>query len=534
MNMGTLALAWVLAAGPGAGDTYFINQQQIRIPITVDPARRPEIKEIHLFVSADEGRTWQPQAVASPDQDAFSFIAPRDGVYWFSVAVVNPQNKREPPDPYHAPPSQKIVIDTLKPVLRVKAAERQGDEAVVSWEMQEDYPDLATLKVEYRPAGATGGPWVAVPLTPALCGQARFRPVVPGPLSVRVQVQDLAGNFSTAEGEVSAAANGSTQLAAAPPAAPVSPVAGSFVPPAADVPPAAAPTPVSRTEVRSMPEPAATPAAPAGAGFDAGRLVASSEQPANPVAAGSAAVSPRPVRGALPALLITNNRQLAIDYEVTKVGPSGIGRVELWLTHDDGKSWEKFAETAELKPPLRVELPAEGQYGFRLVLQSRAGRSQPAPVAGTPPELRVELDTTPPTAQLYRPEPDPKQADALILSWSATDRNLAPSPVTLQWAERPGQEWQTIVESHPNDGRYTWKLPPNVPYLVYLRLITHDTAGNSSVAETPEPVCIDLKEPEGRILGISGSVRRAIGAEAARRPGDNPGVALPVSFEKKP
>ena len=263
------------------------------------------------------------------------------------------------------------------------------------------------------------------------------------------------------------------------------------------------------------------------------RLVATSDQNANVAAAPNTAAAARPPRGPLPNLIITNNRQLSLDYEVTKVGPSGIGRVELWLTRDDGKTWEKFGENPELKPPMRLDLPAEGQYGFRLVLHSRAGRAQPVPMPGAVPEMRMELDITPPTAQLYRPEPDAKQPDALILSWNASDKNLAPNPITLQWCEKLGQEWQTIVADYPNEGRYAWKLPPSVPYLVYLRLMTHDTAGNSSMAETPEPVCIDLKEPEGRLIGIAGGPSRPLGLDTARQPNSAPGTALPVSYDKK-
>src|ERR1700736_127538 len=98
MATGTLMLAWMLSASPAPADVYHINQQQLKIPISIDPSRRAEIKELRLFVSADEGRTWNQQAVASPDQEAFSFYAPRDGLYWFSVAIVNQQGKQEPLD----------------------------------------------------------------------------------------------------------------------------------------------------------------------------------------------------------------------------------------------------------------------------------------------------------------------------------------------------------------------------------------------------------------------------------------------------
>ncbi len=527
MSMVIFALACILAGSSTGADTYYINQQQIRIPISVDPARRNEIKEIHLFVSSDEGKSWNQQAVASPEQDAFSFFAPRDGIFWFSVCVVNQQNQREPNDPYSAPPHQKIVIDTMKPALRIRTADRQGDDVAVTWEIQDDHPDWASLRVEYRAAGAAAHQWIPSPATPSPNGQTRFRPTIPGPITVRVQVQDLAGSFATAEADVMAGANANMQLTSAPPAA-INPVTA----PATTAQQLPSVSPDAQAPTAPPPAPFTPGGPPNSSTAPPNRLVATSDTqatvgspPQNPTAA-------RTTRAPVPNLSMTNNRQLTLDYEVTKVGPSGIGRVELWVTRDDGKTWQKFAENPELKPPMKVDLPGEGQYGFRLVLHSRAGRGQPAPMPGAIPEMRLELDTTSPTAELFRPEPDAKQPDALVLSWNAVDRNLSPNPITLQWCEKLGQDWQTIVADYPNEGKYAWKLPPNVPYLVYLRLITHDTAGNSSMAETAEPICIDLKEPEGRLIGIAGGARPTIGSNAPRPQAPTPNIAVPASFEK--
>ena len=533
MTAGTMMLAWLFSANPPPADVYYLNQHQLRIPISVDPARKAEIKELILFMSADEGQTWHEQAVATPDQDAFPFYAPRDGMYWFSVRVINQQNRREPEDMYKAPPSQKILIDTLKPILQIKSARRQGDEVVVDWEIQEDHPDWSSLKLEYRTPDAPANLWYTAPVSPGPTGQARIR--VPGlsPVAVRLQMQDLATNASLAQAEVPAGPGGGVQLAAAP-APPTNPAPAPAAPPpiasganswdSARSPFAAAPgrsespapsEPVTATPVSNF-QPAANPPAEPGT-----RLVASTDN-SQAVVPASASGGTRPARGALPALQMVNNKQLTIDYEITKEGPSGIGKVELWMTRDDGKTWERFAENPSVRPPMSVELPGEGIYGFRLVLQSKAGRYKPPPAANDLPEMRVELDATPPSAQLFRPEPDPKEADALILSWSASDRNLALRPITLQWAEQPGKEWHTIVSDWPNDGHYTWKLPKDVPYLVYLRLTVHDTAGNSATAETPEPVCIDLVKPDGRLLGIVRAGQRAAASAEGTRPADRP------------
>ena len=149
--------------------------------------------------------------------------------------------------------------------------------------------------------------------------------------------------------------------------------------------------------------------------------------------------------------------------------------------------------------------PKEGvTYGFCLVVKSKAGLGKPAPKSGDTPQVRVEVDTRPPTASLYAPQPDPARHDGLVLIWKAEDRNLAANPITLEWAAQRDGRWELIGEPHlPNTGRYTWQVPDSIPPKVYLRLTVRDTAGNSAVAQTPEPILIDLTVPEITNVGLS-------------------------------
>src|SRR5262249_37618760 len=196
-----------------------------------------------------------------------------------------------------------------------------------------------------------------------------------------------------------------------------------------------------------------------------------------------------------PPLRHTNQRRIALNFEA-KTGPSGIGVVQLWMTRDDGKSWQKTAETQEAKPPLPIELPPDdGIYGFILVVRSKAGLGRPDPRSGDVPDVRVELDTTPPEGELSKVEADPRRKDMLFLMWKAQDKNLTATPITLKWADKPGGEWKVIAENLPNTGKHPWIMHEGLPYQVYLKMEIRDLAGNVSVAESEEPVIIDLQEP---------------------------------------
>jgi len=548
MGTATLTLAYLMMAAGGTPDVWPINQSNIRIPIHIDPIRRPLIKQLVLYASSDEGRTWKQVAVADPQQDAFAFSAQTDGTYWFTVTVVDPQGNSEPKDIYKVAPNQKILIDTLKPIVKITAAERQGDDIVVNWEIQEDHPDLSTLKLEYRTADAPASVWYTAPLnSPPLIGTARFRLASTGAVSVRVQMQDTAGNVGSgirdlpgvapttapppipASSANSTPANVSSTSAAgsgwdnsrpAPttspnridslPSAGNPPASTSYQQPAASSSqqpsgsyqqPASYQQPVANTYQQPVSN-YQQPIPPPGPELS-NRLVASSENTRGPAAVPFATSS-----GQGPPITPVKDRQIAIDYQLDKVGPSGVGKVDLWITQDDGRTWRWFADDPDLTPPITVELPGEGVYGFRIVVQSKAGLGKRGPVSGDPPEMRVELDMTPPVAQLYAPEPDAHQPKALTITWNATDKNLTSSPISLQWAERRDGEWHEIATNQPNTGRYAWFLPTNLPFRVYMRLIVRDSAGNVSTAETTEPVLVDLSEPEGRITGLVTPARR--------------------------
>src|SRR5262249_11459901 len=110
--------------------------------------------------------------------------------------------------------------------------------------------------------------------------------------------------------------------------------------------------------------------------------------------------------------------------------------------------------------------------------------------------IRIEVDTTAPDADLYDVRPDPGGANAVLLQWQTTDKNLPPRPVTVEWADRRDGQWQLIARDLPGVGHYTWQLPVTVPRPVFLPPPAHDRAGNVRVAESKRPVPTAPTQPE--------------------------------------
>jgi len=535
MSVGTITLTCLLAAcqagQAGPGDVWHMNQSRFSIPIKINPERRAEIKELILYASRDQGLTWDQVARCTPEKESFPFHAQGDGSYWFCVAIVDQQNRQEPADLRKAPVGQKLFIDTGKPDARLVAIERQGDEVVVRYDVRDDHLDPASVKLEYRTADGLSPHATPVATTP---GQttARFKPNTAAGLLVRLSAKDQAGNEAVAQQEVAPAASPApvppattTALAGTFPTTPTPPgPATQIPPPVVPLPQPAQPLePVVQNpppyQAQPQPLPSATPSPMPLA--QAAQSVPPEVPPTRPLAhsGGLTQVStvgtlPRDKADYAPLIDITSKREVKIDFEVAKFGPSGIGSVDVYVTTDEGKTWKPSAGNKVILPgpnergvgaPLQgsvlVTLHQEGVvHGVTLVVKSKAGLSKSPPVPGDAPQVRFELDTKAPVAALFPLTPDPARRDALVLTWQAEDKNLADRPVSLEWSPAKSGPWTAIGTDLANTGRHTWAVTGDVPPNVYLRLTVRDVAGNAAVAVTDNPVLVDLSIPEVSIL----------------------------------
>lgn len=490
--MGMGAWAILLLAGAVGGPTdppVAMKDRGVAIPynLSVAPA---EVSEILLYVSIDQGKAWSKGGSIKPTEKQFAFQAPTDGLYWFTVAVVYKNGTQVPADVATTPPQQRVLFDTLKPVVRVTTAERVGEEIQVAWEIQDANPELASLKLEYRPAEATAGNlWNAVPTSPGMAGQAKFRPNTAGSVVVRVSMQDTAGNNGWLEKSVTSTTpiTQATALNAqpAPPAAMIAPAVETAPPP----PPVFAPVEPTMVAVATSTAPAA-PRAPA-----AQVTTTSYRTETN--------------------IYTTNEPEVTLDYEIERQGPSGVSRVEVYMTQDEGRNWIKWQDLAPPanhgdvalgnKLPVTLRMPPkEGVFGFRMVPYSGSQVGAGAPASGDAPEVAIQVDRTTPIVTLFKPEADATQTQVLVLLWKASDANLTATPIKLFWAEQLNGEWKPIhgPEGLANTGRHAWQLPAGLPLKVFLKIVAEDKAGNVGEAATPDAIIVDLHKPVGRFKGI--------------------------------
>ncbi len=259
-----------------APEVRFVAKRTLNVPVNFKPERVKELRVARLFVSRDGGEVYDTGDTIDPAKtNEFNYTAKEDGEYWVQLQLEFKDGTLEPKNPRVIPPAEKVVIDTVKPVVSVTTAEMAGDEAVLEWRIDDKHPADANTRIWYKPAGGENSAWQEVPAAAISKRTARFKPAVAGPITVQVTTADLARNIGHVNKDVKGpitttsgtsptpAAPGGLDAAPTPPPGPKEPFGPSAPLPAVNFnpdPPAPRPTTPAFT---AAPNEALKPIAPA-------------------------------------------------------------------------------------------------------------------------------------------------------------------------------------------------------------------------------------------------------------------------------
>jgi hypothetical protein len=553
MQFAAVAMLGLTMGQPLPADYYPMNSRTIKLPIEYKKDRKT-IRQVQLFVARNGENTWYNEGFVTPDKDAFVYVAKDDGVYWFKMVIEDLKGNKDPADLTRDPADLKMVIDTVAPQIRVTEAKRTGEEIVIQWMVEDKFPNDAETKVHFRPTANANGLWQEVTLPANSRTGVKFPSGLNEAVTVRITAVDVAGNkteitrdFPSGNGNVPVPGGGMASTSLSPGNT------GVVVPPPSDVnpmlpvgpgpvAPPIGPGPVSP----SLPgtgtvQPLPSNPVPPMPNWNMNTVPALPDSPkplatVDPKAAPAFPAQPTiPASGTNPTVEVSraqviNFPRFDLGFDLEQRGPSGISRVDVWVTRDEGKSWHKWSQhdgkggTVRVVLDVRENTQLEGNYGFRLVPVSGAGLSEREPVAGDAPDMRVVLDVTAPQIELFPPTSDTTSPDTLLLQWKATDRNFGDNPITLEWSEAATGPWKPLATNGdepivqataintpvakrlPNTGQFAWRVPAGVPARVYLKVSARDAAGNVKEVITREPILVDLTKPRAKINGIVPSV----------------------------
>ena len=204
-----------------------------------------------------------------------------------------------------------------------------------------------------------------------------------------------------------------------------------------------------------------------------------------------------------PVQIIGSNR-FRLNYGIDSIDPSGVGKVVLWMTRDDGQTWKIWGTDPDRRSPFPVEVTEQGRYGFRIVVQSRDGLTGQGPSSGDDADIWIVVDTTAPLAQITSvPYGRGAEAGKLIINYKVADPLLTLRPITISYAANPAGPWEIIKEGARNDDRFAWKVSREVPEQIFLKIEAVDRAGNIGTHVLSQSVDVSGLVPRGTIHGVT-------------------------------
>lgn len=198
-------------------------------------------------------------------------------------------------------------------------------------------------------------------------------------------------------------------------------------------------------------------------------------------------LTPAAAQAQLPEPSYWRTRVFFIPYQPTDAAPfaSPVDKVQLLVTRGGDNQWAVLQEAEPRVRGFSYHAPVDGEYAFAVRTVNRKGEASPATISQ--PQIRVVVDTAPPTVQLSAA---PDATGRIILRYEARDLQLKPETVRLE-AQSDGATWQRIATGPPDVsqpdrvvGQVAWK-PPTSAGAVKFRATIDDRAGNqfSAVAD---------------------------------------------------
>jgi Flp pilus assembly protein TadD len=156
-------------------------------------------------------------------------------------------------------------------------------------------------------------------------------------------------------------------------------------------------------------------------------------------------------------------------------------RAVLWYTSDGGDTWKRWGDQAATKVPIEFDAPADGLYGFFVVLKNASGESSPPPGKGTAAQQWIGVDREAPSLQILSLRPDARfdLNREIHIRWKASDEGLPNRPVVIHYRSATRKSYALVAEGLPATGEISWTVPEDVDGKIEIKISATDAAGNT-------------------------------------------------------
>jgi hypothetical protein len=190
-------------------------------------------------------------------------------------------------------------------------------------------------------------------------------------------------------------------------------------------------------------------------------------------------------------------RNFRIPFNLNAEGRDRVKELHLLVSEDLGYHWRPISKTFPDHPTFTFRSAHDGEYWFAVQTLTIDGNVSPMLDATVEPNLKVVVDTFPPTLLL---EPDGRRGSLAAVRWEVKDENLDLKSLVLEYQVEGAGVWRRAPIRRPKlIGGQQWDA--GTAEAIQVRASVADKAGNVSEAMielpegTPGPPDLASNEP---------------------------------------
>jgi hypothetical protein len=153
--------------------------------------------------------------------------------------------------------------------------------------------------------------------------------------------------------------------------------------------------------------------------------------------------------------------------------------IQLFISENLGQTWQKIASAAPEQGAFQFRAERDGLYYFTVRTVDTSGKgSPPSILPGSPPQIRICVDTQAPLVSLS--QAPPVRDGRVGVEWEIRDENLDVNGILLEYRAVGSQDWIPLTVEGGRTGQRYWT--PGTPGSVEVRLRARDLAKNEGEA----------------------------------------------------
>ncbi len=188
--------------------------------------------------------------------------------------------------------------------------------------------------------------------------------------------------------------------------------------------------------------------------------------------------------GGAPRTIYHKGRNFRIPFNLNAEGRDRVKELHLLYSEDQGYHWRSSSKTFPDHPTFTFRSSHDGEYWFAVQTVTIDGKVSPALDATVEPNLKVIVDTFPPTLLL---DPDGRRGSVASVRWEVKDENLDLKSLVVEYQVEGVGVWRRVPIKRPKlIGGQQWDA--GTAEAIKVRASVTDKAGNLAEAaiELPE------------------------------------------------